>query len=215
MSRVKSSPRTAPPAVSGGRPPSRSRGDGREAVTAAARENFAERGFHGTSIRDIAKGAGLSLSALYYWYSGKEELLAALIEEANQDYHERCETALAAAGDDPIRRLSALVRVTIEFRTERQVDSKIGADEARYLTPEHNASLLGQARMATRQWAAVIDDGVSRGVFRCEYPEDARRTIIAACNAIAQWYDPSGALAAADLVDRYTDIALRVVDAKR
>jgi DNA-directed RNA polymerase specialized sigma24 family protein len=44
------------------------RGAGLDAVTNAAREVFAERGYYGTSIREIAKRAGMSLSALYYWY---------------------------------------------------------------------------------------------------------------------------------------------------
>lgn len=62
------------------------RGGGRDAITASAREIFAERGYHGTSVRDIAKRAGLSLSVLYYWHASKQDLLAALIHESTTDY---------------------------------------------------------------------------------------------------------------------------------
>ncbi|GIH03004.1 TetR family transcriptional regulator [Rhizocola hellebori] len=194
--------------------PPPARGAGQEAVTNAAREIFAERGYHGTSIRDIAKHAGLSLSALYYWYSSKQELLAALIEEADVDYHARCERALAAVGDKPVDRLRALVRATVEYRVERRLESSIVARESRNLEPESIKRMASHAREATKMWADVIDDGVQRKAFRCAHPDDARRTVIAACNAIAQWYNPDGEITVADLVDRYTDIAFRVVDVR-
>ena len=189
-----------------------SRGDGQAAITNAAREIFSANGYSGTSIRDIAKKAGLSLSALYYWYPSKQELLAAIIEDADRDYHERCSRALEAVGADPAARLAGLVRTTIEFRVDRRVDSIIGATELRNLDAKRHAYIMKRSRIATAIWTDIIDDGVERGVFRCEYPEEARRTIIAACNAVAQWYRRRGKVNREQLVGRYVDIAYRVVD---
>ncbi|MDF2977366.1 MAG: TetR family transcriptional regulator [Actinomycetospora sp.] len=188
------------------------RGAGRDAITDAAREIFAARGYHGTSVRDIARHAGLSLSALYYWHPSKQHLLAALVEESTQDYFERCEAALREAGDDPADRLRALVRATVEYRVSRRVESSIAASEWRNLSPENRERLGGLRHAATRLWSDLVADGVARGVFRCAHPEDARRSVIAACNAIAQWYAPGGDLTVADLVERYGAIALRIVD---
>lgn len=206
-------PANGPASASNGRPPAPQRGNGREAITRAAREILADRGYHGTSIRDIAKRAGLSLSALYYWYPSKQELLKSLIEDSDRDYHARCERALRGADEDPAAQLRSLVRVTVEYRIERRIESNITVREVRNLEPESTKYLREQGRAATKRWADVIDDGIARGVFHCAHPEDARRTIIAACNAIAQWYKPTGELTTADLVERYTDISLRVVGA--
>ena len=190
------------------------RGNGHEAITRAAREVFAEHGYHGASVRDIAKRAGLSLSALYYWYPGKQQLLAALIEDSDRDYHARCERELSAAGDNPVEQLRALVHATVEYRIERRIESSIAVLEYRNLEPESAARLAKQTLAARKIWTDVVNDGVASGTFRCTHADDARRTIIAACNAIAQWYRPGGKLTTAELVDRYTDIALRVVDAR-
>ncbi|GAA5173018.1 TetR/AcrR family transcriptional regulator [Pseudonocardia eucalypti] len=190
------------------------RGAGRAAITNAAREIFAERGYHGTSIRDIAARAGLSLSALYHWHSSKQDLLAALLWEGTNDYFEACERELAAAGDDPTQRLRAMVRSSVAYRVRRRVESKIIAQEWRNLEPEHQERLNELADAATRLWTDIIADGIRRGVFHCAHPEDARRTVVAACNAIAQWYDPAGEVDLEELIARYTDIALRVVDAR-
>jgi AcrR family transcriptional regulator len=188
------------------------RGGGRDAITEAAREIFAERGYYGTSIRDIAKRAGLSLSALYYWHPSKQHLLAALIEEITHDYFERCDRALREAGDDPTAQLRALVCATVEYRVSRRVESNIATLEWRNLDPDNRTRLEGLRRSASQLWADIIDDGVARGIFHCPHPDDARRAIVAACNAIAQWYEPGGDIDLPHLVERYTLIALRIVD---
>lgn len=191
------------------------RGAGQAAITEAAREAFSEHGYSGTSIRDIAKRAGLSLSAMYYWYPSKQALLAAIIEEADRDYHQRCAQALEAAEDDPAARLSALVRATIEFRVDRRIDALITSTEYRNLDAKQHAHIMDRSRVATRLWKDVIEDGVARGTFQCEHPEEARRTVIASCNAVAQWYRRRGKVNREQLVERYIEIAHRVVDYRR
>ncbi|MBA8826188.1 AcrR family transcriptional regulator [Saccharopolyspora lacisalsi] len=188
------------------------RGSGGVALTDAAREVFAERGYHGASIRDVAKRAGLSLSALYYWHSGKQELLAALLEDGVNDYFRTCESALRTTEADPASRLCALVRATVDYRVRRRVDSTIAAQEFRNLEQPHAQRLVTLRESATRLWQDIIDEGVRDDVFRCAYPRDARRAIQAACNAIAQWYAPDGDVEPGELAERYVSIALRIVD---
>ncbi|MEO6794155.1 MAG: TetR/AcrR family transcriptional regulator [Mycobacterium sp.] len=52
----------------------------RGAIERAARQLFAERGFHGTTLADITSAAGKSTAVLYRYFSDKEDLLAALAE---------------------------------------------------------------------------------------------------------------------------------------
>ncbi|MDA3629467.1 TetR/AcrR family transcriptional regulator [Saccharopolyspora sp. WRP15-2] len=189
------------------------RGQGGDALSVAAREIFAERGYHGASIRDIAKRAGLSLSALYYWHSSKQELFAGLMEDSVNDYVRTCDAALHACGDDPAERLRALVRATVDYRVRRRVESTIAARDARNLDPVHAQRLAELRESATRLFQDIIDDGARCGRFRCEHPAEARRAIQAACNAIPQWYDPEGDTDPAELADRYVTIALRIVGA--
>lgn len=189
------------------------RGKGGDALGVAAREIFAERGYHGASIRDIAKRAGLSLSALYYWHASKQELFAALLEDSVSDYFRTCDAALRASGEDPADRLAAVVRATVDYRVRRRVESAIASRELRNLEPAAADRLAGLRESASQLFQDIIDEGVRTGVFRCVYPTDSRRAIQAACNAIAQWYDPDGDVGPQELADRYVAIALRIVDA--
>lgn len=188
-----------------------SRGRGSDALSVSAREIFAERGYHGTSIRDIAKRAGLSLSALYYWHSSKQELFARLMEDSVTDYLRTCDGALAGCGDDPRARLDAVVRATVDYRVRRRVESTVAAREIRNLEPRHAKRLSDLRASIKRLFCDVIEGGVRAGTFDCAHPDEARRAIQAACNTIPQWYDPDGDVSPTELSERYVTIARRIV----
>ncbi|MFE1317283.1 TetR/AcrR family transcriptional regulator [Kitasatospora phosalacinea] len=181
-------------------------------IIETARQEFAERGYGATSIRDIARRSGMSLSALYHYYPGKQELLRAIIDEGMDEYFHSCEEALAGAGDDPAGQLVALVEATVRFRAEHPSKSSITITEQRSLEPEHLAAYEARIAGATQQWAGIIQAGLDEGVFTTPHPEDARRAVIAMCNAVAQWYRPDGELGVDDLVERYVSLALTIVE---
>jgi AcrR family transcriptional regulator len=184
---------------------------GHTALLTAASAEFAERGFDGTSIRDIAARAGVSLSALYHYYPGKQALLAAILDEGMDDYLDRCQSALANTTPAPADRLTALVSATVRYRAERSVASLILINEARALTAQDRTAYRERQREATALFATVIEEGVAAGAFRTPYPEDARRTVLAACNAVAQWYHPDGKVDLPTLIERYVHLALDIV----
>ncbi|AXI79099.1 TetR/AcrR family transcriptional regulator [Peterkaempfera bronchialis] len=185
---------------------------GHQALLEAARQEFAERGYGSTSIRDIAQRAGVSLSALYHYYGGKQELLFALLDEGMDRYRQACDAALADAGDDPAERLEALVEATVRFRAGQRDRSSIELTEDRSLNDEQRAHFRRRQAAATRMFQQVIEDGRACSLFLTPYPDDARRAVLAMCNAVAQWYRPEGALAVDDLVERYVSLALTLVE---
>ncbi|MFD7179347.1 TetR/AcrR family transcriptional regulator [Streptomyces sp. NPDC059904] len=185
---------------------------GHKAIVEAARREFSERGYGATSIRDIAQRAGVSLSALYYYYKGKQDLLVAILDDGLDAYFGACDTALEAAGDDPAEQLEALVAATVRFRTGHPVKSSIVLTEGRSLEPEHLARYRKNEARGTRQFREVIEGGVAQGIFLTPYPDDARRAVIAMCNAIAEWYQAEGPVSVDELVERYVALALTVVE---
>lgn len=185
---------------------------GHKAIVEAARAEFSERGYGATSIRDIAQRAGVSLSAMYYYYKGKQELLVAIVEEGLDAYFGECERALEVAGDDPAEQLEALVSATVRFRTGHPVKSSIVLTEWRSLEPVHLTRHRENEKRGSRQFRGAIERGVAEGIFLTPYPDDARRAIIAMCNAIAQWYRPDGPVDVDELVERYVSLALTVVE---
>ncbi len=186
---------------------------GQTALLEAAREEFATRGFGSASIRNIAQRAGMSLSAMYHYYSGKQELLHALLDEGMDAYFAACAAALEQVGTEPADRLSAVVAATTRFRAEHHARSNILLSEERSLDPERLARYSARQAEATNLFRDAIDAGVELGVFLTPYPDEARRTVIAMCNAVSQWFRPDGGELSLDaLVDRHVAIALTVVE---
>ncbi|MFC9614271.1 TetR/AcrR family transcriptional regulator [Streptomyces sp. NPDC056938] len=189
-----------------------SRPAGHKAIIEAARLEFSERGYGATSIRDIAKRAGVSLSALYYYYKGKQELLVAILGDSLETYFGACDEALAAVGDDPAEQLEALVSATVRFRAEYPVKSSLLLTERRSVEDEHlKVYREGEVR-GSQQFREVIERGIAQGIFLTPYPDDARRAVIAMCNAISQWYDTAGPVDVNELVARYVSLALTLVE---
>ena len=178
----------------------------------AARQEFVERGYAAVSIRDIAQRAGMSMSALYHYYPGKQDLLLAILDDGVDAFFAACAQALADASDDPAEQLEAVVEATVRFRVQHPAKSSITLTEERSLEPENLKRYRERTARCTSQFQEIIEAGVHAGLFHTPYPDDARRGIIAMCNAIAQWYRPEGTLTQDELVEHYVSLALTLVE---
>ena len=141
---------------------------GQRAILDAARHEFAGRGYGAASIRDIARRAGVSLSAMYHYYSGKQELLHALLHESSTQYFASCDQELARAGGDAGERLAALVRATVRYRAERRLESSLLLTEWRHLSEDR----LKEARQ--RQYDAGWILATLRNFRRLDHHRDER-----------------------------------------
>jgi len=93
----------------------------RQAILDAALDLFGERGFFGTSLRDIARAVGVRESALYNYFSSKDALFEALIAADQDTKMERLSAALDEDADDPRVVLERLARLSLEdFASPRQ-----------------------------------------------------------------------------------------------
>jgi len=94
------------PAVERGQRGEAARAARQEEILDAARRVFAERGFKGTTIADVAEAAGIALGTIYLYFKSKDDLLAAL----SQRLHDLIAGSFAG---DPEATLDATVRVRV------------------------------------------------------------------------------------------------------
>ncbi len=81
------------------------RENSRDKILKAATHLFGRRGYHATTIDDITEAAGITRGALYWHFSGKSDLLGAVVERLKKDFLDRFIKETMAAGPDPIDRL--------------------------------------------------------------------------------------------------------------
>lgn len=174
---------------------------------AAALDLFAERGYEGTSIREIASRAGLSVPGLYHHHPSKHALLVALTQGSMVDLLGRSRQALAEAGSSPREQFDAVVESLLRFHMFRREQAFVASTEMRSMEPGARDAFVGMRDEQQRMLDEIVRDGVRSGDFSTPYPEDASRAVTTMCVAVASWYRPDGPLTPEVLVDRYLVIA--------
>ncbi|MFW0786510.1 TetR/AcrR family transcriptional regulator [Gordonia sp. CPCC 206044] len=178
-----------------------------ELITAAVR-TMAEKGYHGTSVRDIAGAAGVAVGSLYNYFGSKHGLLAVILNRGMDGLVETTESALLNAGTDPAERLRAIVGVHVRRHAESPLESLLGNSELRSLEPSAREVIVTKRDVQQRMFERVIADGVDRGSFHTTNPRETARFIITACTAVATWFRPDGPLTADEITTRYQAVAL-------
>src|SRR3954452_762906 len=117
--------------------PSRA-GATRARLLAAAVEAFAEKGFHGTTTRDVAAAAGMSPAALYVHHRSKEELLHLISRSGHEDTLRLVQHAIASS-DDPATALRTVIHDFAVHHARHHTSARIVNYELAALTPEHFA----------------------------------------------------------------------------
>jgi AcrR family transcriptional regulator len=131
----------------------------REHVFETALELFRRRGFERSTMRDIARAAGLSLGAAYHYFPSKEALVEAYYEWTQGDHERRVN--VGPTPPDLRGRIAALLGTKLELvRRDRKL---LGAQFGNLGDPSHPLALFGKKTTAlrersVRQFVAAFDD---------------------------------------------------------
>lgn len=181
---------------------------------AAALAAFVEQGYHGTSVRDIAGRAGLSVPGLYHHYPSKQAMLVGLMTVAMDELLDRSRQAESEAGPSPRQRFDVVVESLLLFHMYRRDQAFLGSTEIRSLEPVNRADYVGRRDEQQRMLDTIVDDGMASGDFDVDHPADASRAVTTMCVGLAGWYRPDGPLSPAELAQVYLAIARRIVGAR-
>jgi AcrR family transcriptional regulator len=183
------------------------------AIMAAALELFSRRGFHGTSMREIAVGACVSLGNIYNYFSSKDELLREILRHANAEQMAATKAAIASAGEDVRERFAAAVAAFVRFDIDEQAACFVANSELHYLDEEERGQIVAERDRHQAIFEALIKEGVETGAFRTPYPRGAARAVLTMCSAVTLWYRPDGSLGPDEIAERYARYALALVEA--
>ena len=179
-------------------------------ILAAALQNLQEHGYHGTTVRGIAAGVGLTMPSLYYHYGNKEGILFALLDIAMDDLLARIQDGLEEAGEDVTARLSNFITAIALHNTRRRDLARLH-DEFRFLGDELRAQYVAKRSVVDETLVGLLTDGVTEGVFETDDPRFTARILLGMCNGIVDWYDPDGKASAEEIAERYARSGLRLV----
>lgn len=142
----------------------------RDAILAAAKRVFAKKGFHATTMADIAKAARLSYGSVYWYYDSKDALFHALMESEEAALRDHITAALASVDPrdpDPYLPLRRAVQATFEFFEADRATVKLLFRDAYALGDRFEKHLFGiyerfvgdiESRIVAAQRAGLIVD---------------------------------------------------------
>lgn len=195
------------------RPRAQVRG-GKEVILDSAVRNFTELGFHGTSMRDIARGAGVSVASIYHHFPSKQEILQDIMLRTLRDVLAATRAAVEAAGTGATERLGSLMTSWVLFHTTRQAEALIGASELRSLDDDGRRQVVALRDEQERVFREIVEQGVADGAFTTTHALEAARAVINMGYSIAAWYRPDGEATPDEMAARYRDLALATVGAQ-
>lgn len=170
----------------------------RERILAAAQEVFAQRGYHGSSLDDIAKASGTSKALIYEHFDSKRTLHDALLTEHASELARRfaANAASGAVGEERLRRGIDVFFAWVEERQEawRALFRDAADPELRPLIDR----LQGQATQAI---VSLVPPGGS-----AQQVEMYAQLVSGACQALANWWGDHPDVPRSELVDRVMDV---------
>jgi TetR/AcrR family transcriptional regulator, cholesterol catabolism regulator len=180
----------------------------RHQLVRASARLFREKGYDGTSVRDIAQAAGMQSGSWVYHFPTKQDILVAVMEQGLADALARIE-AIAERDQPPRRKFEALVRAHLDtILAPGQDFIPVLLYEWRSLEPGARRRVTVSLKRYERIWGDVIhalqQSGDWQGATRVD-----RLLLFGALNWMARWYSPGGRLDVAALARECVRFFLR------
>jgi AcrR family transcriptional regulator len=169
-------------------------GGTRQKIIAAGTALFAERGSAASSMRELAERAGVALSASYYHFPGKRDVLLAIMTEA-MEHLERGAVEVLARDLPPIERLPELVQAHVRMHLEEPDLARVADGELRALDPEAREEIVAIRDRYEDYFRTVLAAGIEDGSFSptLDVPVTAI-ALITMGTATVEWWRPDGRL---------------------
>ncbi|MXX74057.1 MAG: TetR/AcrR family transcriptional regulator [Holophagales bacterium] len=184
--------------------------DRRAEIYRSAARIFHRKGYHATSINDIAAAVGLTKAGLYYYIKGKQDLLFAIMGFAMDQLDEQV-IEPARRVQDPQARLETIVARHARLITQDSSALTILVNELEGLLPDDRADIIGRQRdyvdfiadtlAALRDEGKVVDLDPTVGAF----------SLVGMILWISRWYRTDGRLDGDEVVAAVTRMAISAV----
>src|SRR5574340_169421 len=177
----------------------------RTELTRAAARLFAEKGYHGTSVGDLAEALGVQKGSLYAHIASKADLLWEVAREGAEAFHRALDEV---PEEGPVVfRIRAALRGHLRVVAEQLDVATVFTREWRYLEGERREAFLGERRRYEERLRALFREGRELGELRADLDDGTAALLaLSAANWAYTWLRPGAETD--ELADRFTALLL-------
>ena len=175
----------------------------RSELTREAARLFAEKGYHGTSIGDLAEAMGVQKASLYHHIESKADLLWDVARDGAQAFHAALDGVAETLG--PLERIRAALRAHLRVVAEQLDIATVFVREWRYLDGDRRDEFLAERRRYEDRIRSLFRDGVEESELRTDLDVNvAALLFLSAANWAYTWLQPGRDTDA--LADRFFEL---------
>jgi AcrR family transcriptional regulator len=163
----------------------------RSELTREAARLFAEKGYHGTSTRELAEAMGVQKGSLYAHIESKQDLLWELARDGAEAFHEALDTI--AEELPPAEKIRLALRVHLRVVAQQLDVATVFVREWRYLDDERRERFVAERRRYEERIRDLFREGRELGELRADLDEAAAALLfLSAANWAYTWLRPGG-----------------------
>lgn len=179
-----------------------------EEIAQAAVKLFERKGYHATSVQDIADEVGLQKGSLYHYISSKEDLLMQLAHRSISDFNAKMERLLEDQSLTNRERLLQALENHLHVVTTHQSLTTVLLREAFSLKEEPQKVIQDLSDKYLNLWTRILEEGVAAGEFRPVHARLTALAILGSCNWAYRWYKEGGKSTAEQIAGLFADLFL-------
>jgi len=170
----------------------------RQLILEEAAKLFRQKGFGGTSMRDLAGEVGIEAASMYNHIKSKDEILELICFRVSSTYISQL-ADIEATNASYVEKIKALIRLHIRLMIEDGAAVSVGNHDWKYLREPALTDFKQARKEYEKGFAALIEKGIAAGEFQPVNVSVALFTILSAVRWVELWYRPGRELSAEEL----------------
>lgn len=180
-------------------------------IVSVATRLFYEKGYHATTMRQIAAGLDIKAGSLYNHFASKQDLLMRISYNTTRALLEGAEKRVEEAGGDPEARLRSFVEWHVEFHARDRLAARIADEQLHALEPRNRRKVMKLRDEHEQLLRSILAEGSESSGWNLDDDAVIAFAIGTMCTQVDTWYREDGRLNPSEIGKIYADFILRAL----
>ncbi len=156
-------------------------------IISTAAKMFREKGFTGSSMRDLAENIGIEAASLYNHIHSKSQILQEIIWGVSRDCKKQLDDLETASGTS-LQKIEAMIRFHTQMMLTRFEEYSVMVNEWIHLEPTQLAEFAADRRLYVKKMEAIVQKGIDKGEIKPLMPYVVVLNILSSVRGLEFWH---------------------------